>query len=261
MDAAGAHLGIGLLCASAAGIGFFHTLLGPDHYIPFIAMSRARRWSLKRTVAITILCGVGHVLGSVVLGAIGIAVGVAVFKLETVEAVRGDLAGWMMLAFGLAYLAWGIRQAIRNRPHAHIHLHADGTLHTHQHAHTHNHAHVHVAPVSNRRRSQVENLCHSFEKGAGRPSLTPWVLFTVFVFGPCEPLIPFLMYPAANGSIWGVALVATVFSVVTIATMTTIVVVASVGASQFSLGRYQRYSHALAGFMVTACGAAILLGL
>lgn len=249
MDAPSTQHGITLLCATAASVGFLHTLLGPDHYLPFIAMSRARRWSLKRTTAITLLCGVGHVLGSIVLGTIGIAVGVAVFKLETIEAVRGDLAGWMMLAFGLAYLAWGVRRAIRNRPHTHKHLHADGTLHSHEHTHTRNHAHVHTDSAADP------------ADPAGGQSLTPWVLFTVFVFGPCEPLIPFLMYPAANGSLWGVALVATVFSVVTIATMTTIVVAASVGATKLSLGRYQRYSHALAGFMVTACGAAILLGL
>lgn len=49
-----------LLAASAAGIGFVHTLLGPDHYIPFVAMSRAGGWSLRKTALITSLCGLGR---------------------------------------------------------------------------------------------------------------------------------------------------------------------------------------------------------
>ena len=62
-----------VLCGTAASIGFLHTLLGPDHYLPFVAMSRAGGWSLKKTTVVTVLCGMGHVLSSVVLGFIGIA--------------------------------------------------------------------------------------------------------------------------------------------------------------------------------------------
>ena len=91
--------------------------------------------------------------------------------------------------------------------------------------------------------------------------MTPWVLFTIFLFGPCEPLIPILMYPAAQGSFWGVALVTAVFGAVTIATMTTIVVLASMTAGSLRFAKLQRYSHALAGFVVLLCGAAIKVGL
>ena len=41
---------IGLLLLTAASIGFIHTLLGPDHYLPFVAMSAARGWSSRRTL-------------------------------------------------------------------------------------------------------------------------------------------------------------------------------------------------------------------
>ena len=30
---------------AAAALGVVHTLLGPDHYLPFIFLSRARGWS------------------------------------------------------------------------------------------------------------------------------------------------------------------------------------------------------------------------
>ena len=66
-----------VLCITAASIGFFHTIFGPDHYVPFIVMSRARKWSHVKTILITILCGLGHVGSSVVLGLIGVAVGLS----------------------------------------------------------------------------------------------------------------------------------------------------------------------------------------
>jgi len=62
---------ITVLLFTAASIAFFHTLMGPDHYLPFIAIAKARGWSLKRTLTLTIICGVGHVVGSFVLGCDG----------------------------------------------------------------------------------------------------------------------------------------------------------------------------------------------
>ena len=87
--------------------------------------------------------------------------------------------------------------------------------------------------------------------------MTPWVLFTIFVFGPCEALIPLLMYPAARSTMWSVALVAGVFGVITIVTMLTLVLSAVRGLGRLPLGRLQCYSHALAGLMAFACGGAI----
>ena len=36
---------ISILLVTAASIGFIHTLTGPDHYLPFIVMSKARKWT------------------------------------------------------------------------------------------------------------------------------------------------------------------------------------------------------------------------
>ena len=81
-----------ILIWTAASLGFIHTVLGPDHYLPFIVMSKARGWSIFKTALITILCGLGHVVSSVILGFLGILFGVAVFKLEAVESFRGEIA-------------------------------------------------------------------------------------------------------------------------------------------------------------------------
>jgi hypothetical protein len=231
-----------LLLVTAASLGFIHTVTGPDHYLPFVAMSRIGRWSLPKTMLVTILCGVGHVMSSIVLGTLGIGLGLALSGVEWFEGLRGDVAGWLLLGFGLAYLVWGIHRAIRNRSHSHVHAHEGAIVHAHAHGHEGKHAHV-----------------HADERRAG--SMTPWVLFTIFVFGPCEPLIPLLMYPAAELSGWTVVLVAIVFGVVTITTMSVVVLVVTLGLASLTFHGMARWGHAAAGLVVTACGAAIQLGL
>ncbi|MHC4891496.1 MAG: sulfite exporter TauE/SafE family protein, partial [Planctomycetota bacterium] len=134
---------LGALVITAASIGFFHTILGPDHYLPFIMMSWARKWSVTKTTLITLLCGLGHIGSSVVLGMIGVSLGLAVKKLQIVESFRGNLAAWLLIAFGLVYLVWGLRRAYRKRPHEHRHTHTSETAHTHTHSHHLEHTHVH----------------------------------------------------------------------------------------------------------------------
>jgi sulfite exporter TauE/SafE len=233
---------LGILLLTAVSIGFFHTLFGPDHYVPFIVMAKARSWSTLKTTWITILCGIGHVGSSIILGFVGIAFGIAVSKLESLESVRGNIAGWILITFGLLYCIWGLRRAYRNQPHTHRHLHTDGNEHDHTHVHSEEHTHVHEKTES--------------------PSMTPWILFTIFVFGPCEPLIPILMYPAAQGHILYVFIVSLVFGIVTIGTMLTVVLGSIAGLHLLPTGKFQRYTHALAGTSIFLCGIAVqFLGL
>lgn len=228
-----------LLLGTSATLGLVHTLLGPDHYVPFVAMAKARNWSNRRTLTITLLSGIGHVASSVVIGMIGLLFGVELLKLTALESVRGEIAGWLLFGFGLAYMIWGIRRAIKrasSRPHSHglvTHKHPGGVF-THSHEDSHE----------------------------GRANITPWIIFTIFVFGPCEPLIPLLMVPAARADAFSVFAVALTFSVFTIGTMLTLVYASVHGLAKVNLGFMERYSHALAGFVVAACGAGIqFLGL
>lgn len=233
---------ITILIAAAALIGFSHTILGPDHYIPFIAMSKAGNWTKTKTFWITLVCGIGHVLSSALLGALGISLGIALSKLEYIESLRGNIAGWMLIAFGLGYFLWGIKHVLRSIPHAHLHLHEDGELHSHFHSHTNSHMHAHVS-----------------EK---KLTITPWILFTIFLFGPCEALIPILMYPAAKENLFGLIIVTSVFAITTISTML-VIVFTSLKAFQFiPLEKFEKYTHASAGFIILLCGISIqFLGL
>lgn len=191
---------------------------------------------------VTLACGMGHVAVSVALGLIGVVLLMSLSTLEHIESLRGSIAAWGLVAVGFVYAVWGLRRAWRNRPHSHVHVHADGTAHRHPHIHEESHLHVHEAP--------------------GTFKATPWVLFILFALGPCEALIPLLMYPAAKGSLAGLGLIVGVFGVVTVATMVAAVVIGSWGISLFSFKPLERYGHALAGGAVCVSGLAIqVLGL
>ncbi len=236
------------LATTAAAVGIVHALLGPDHYLPLIVLSKSRRWNTRRTSAVTLACGAGHIAGSVVLGGLALALGWRLQEAIWWETMRGQLAGWLLLGFGLAYSAWGLRRALRGRPHSHWHEHVDGTFHCHGHAHADDHAHLHEAPA-----------------GAGGRSLlagaSAWSLFVVFVLGPCEPLVPMLMVPAATGSLLGAVFVALVFAAATLATMMALVLAGRRGLTRFSWVGAERWAHAAAGLVVVACGVAIQFGL
>jgi nickel/cobalt exporter len=246
MDLAAGISGILALCLTAISIGVVHTVLGPDHYVPFVAMARAGGWSTAKTLRVTAGCGLAHVAGSIVIGLVGLALGLAVLRLEDLEEFRGDVAAWLMMGLGLAYLVWGLVRAARSSggSHGHSHAHADGTVHSHRHIHATSHLHEHEVAAA-----------------GPTPAWSPWLLFLVFAFGPCEPLIPLLMYPAANGSPLAVAGVAAAFAAGTVLTMCAAVLILKGGFSFLPASGLRPYGHAFAGAAILACGGLIALGL
>lgn len=220
-----------MLIGTAVSLGFLHTLLGPDHYVPFLAISRARGWSIRKTAWITGVCGLVHVGSSVVIGVIGLRLSYQLTSLEAFEAFRGSLAGWLIIAFGLAYLVWGIKRAV----------------------------------AKNNQKDVMEKLEDSSANQPTKKSykqLVPWILFIVFLFGPCEPLIPILMFPAASLSTMSIVLVAGAFGLVTIATMITLVVLPLYGVQKVKIPGLHIYGHAVAGSLILLCGIGVqFLGL
>ncbi len=227
--------GLVLLCLNSAAVALMHTLLGPDHYVPFVAMARARNWTIWRTSVVTTLCGIGHVGSAVVLGLTGIAGWIELKRLAHIETVRGSLATWALIVFGAVYFAWGLRRAARAPISGHAHQHAHGGGHGHSHEHEHAHRPDRARPVS----------------------ITPWVLFTVFVLGPCEPAVPLIMYPAASDNWTGVVLVALVFGAVTLVTMLAVVLGSLRGLQQVHWPAAERHVHALAGATILLTGCAL----
>jgi hypothetical protein len=222
------------LILTAISIACLHTLTGPDHYLPFIALSKTRGWSIGKTIGWTITCGMGHVLSSVILGLGGAALGWSLHKISWLENVRGGIAGWVMLFFGLLYMLWGFYRLYKNKPHKHFDMDNDGSLYVYEHQHG-----SAVAPQE-------------------RFRVTPWVMFIIFVLGPCEPMIPLLYFPAAQNSWYGMIILIIVYTTCTLVTMLLMVLLGYFGIAFASTQKSERYVHVLGGVTIFICGVGML---
>ncbi|GET23255.1 sulfite exporter TauE/SafE family protein [Prolixibacter denitrificans] len=224
--------GLHLLLITAATLGFVHTALGPDHYLPFIVLSKARNWSQTKTLWLTFIGGVGHISGSVVLGIAGVALGISVHKLEAIESYRGNMVGWLLIAFGVLYSLYGIYKYLKNGGHIHL-------------------PHFLVP-------KKIRELPHlpmsDGQNKEDNTKLTPWILFLIFVFGPCEVLIPLLIYPASQHNAFGVFAVSIIFGVATIITMLTVVLLGYKGSSLIKIKNREKYLHLFAGVIILIAG-------
>jgi ABC-type nickel/cobalt efflux system permease component RcnA len=231
----------GLLLSVAASLAVVHTAIGVDHAVPFVVLSRVQGWTLKRTLVVTALCGVGHVLSAVVLGLGAVALGIAVEHLAPFDSMRGNVALMLLVAFGLGYAVLGAVHWVRGRPHRHFHEHDDGTSHEHDHGHADEHVHLHE------------------EK---KKVITAWTLFVVLVFGPCEALVPLLLAPGVMQDYSLLAAVILVFGGLTVATMLVLVTLGTLGARLVDLEKFfgkraAAMSEVLAGLTIAATGAAV----
>jgi len=229
-----------VLLGTTATVAVAHTLLGIDHSLPFIVLGRSRQWSLRHTVAVTVVCGIGHVASSVAIGGIGAVAGATFDSLVYVESARGQMAAALLIAFGLAYAAWAIWNLFRGVTHSHPHANVDGAVHDHVHAHHGEHLHPH----------------------GKHTSLTPWALFIIFLLGPCEPLIPLMVVPAMSGAWPVLGAVVAIFGILTVVTMSLTVVVGYRMCPAVPRPGLTRAADLVAGLVVAASGAAVLfLGL
>lgn len=211
-----------VLLGLAASVAVIHTAIGIDHALPFIVLSRVQGWSLKRTLVVTALCGLGHIASAVVLGLAAAGLGVAAERLVRLEETRGHLALALLVAFGLGYAALGAVRLLRRRPHTH----------------------------------GLDGL-HSHEK-----VVTTWTLFVVLVFGPCEALVPLLLAPGVMQSYGLLAAIVGVFGLLTVLTMLVLVTLGVLGARLLSLEkrvglRLAGASEVLAGLAIAATGVVV----
>jgi hypothetical protein len=223
-----------ILIITAITIACLHTVTGPDHYLPFIALSKARGWSFGRTLMWTIICGCGHVWSSVLLALGGSAIGWSLAKVSWLENIRGGIAGWVLLVFGLIYGIWGLIRAYKNKPHKHFDTYEDGSIYVYEHKHG------------------------QAVRPAERHKVTPWVMFIIFLLGPCEPMIPLLYYPAAQHSWHGMLLLILIYTLFTLATMVVMVVLGYYGIAFLKTEKLERFMHALGGLTLFICGAGMV---
>ena len=215
-----------LLMLTAATVGALHSL-GPDHWLPFAALARARNWTPMRTARLAMICGAGHVTVSALLGILAILI-----SRETVEAFGTslhDTAPYLLIAFGFVYTTLALWRISRRKLLHHVD-HLEGIPHDHGHGHHHDHG----------------------------KSLSEWGLFVLFCCDPCIALIPMIVAAASSGwpAIGGVILV---YELATIAAIVVLVQTAHAGARRLRLTWIDRYGDAAAGVCILLVGMVVTI--
>ncbi len=98
----------------------------PDHWVPLAVVGRTRRYPLSRVARLSGLAGIAHVLVSLLLGAVIIAIGLQ-FR-SKVESAQNTIVGALLVATGIGFLAF--EMSGKGRSHAHQHRHGSADSRT-----------------------------------------------------------------------------------------------------------------------------------
>jgi nickel/cobalt transporter (NicO) family protein len=209
------------LLAAAAGVGFGHAIL-PDHWAPLAVLGRTRRYPLSRVARLSGLAGVAHVLVSIVLGAVIIAIGLQ-FR-SSLESAQATIVGWILIATGVGFAV----------------LEVSGRGHHH---HDHDHSHSHPEPGARGGLHGLAAVMVPFGAAAS-PDLT---ILPVFLAATTAGLA------TALGSL-------VVFAAVTIGTIVGLTLAATRGGYQIRGQWLERWGNAFTALVLVIIGLFVLTG-
>ncbi len=216
------------LLVASAGVGFGHAIL-PDHWVPLAVVGRTRRYPLSTVARLSGLAGVAHVLISIALGAVIIAVGLQ-FRSE-VQGAQDTIIGCLLIATGIGFAALELTGRGHGHQHGgHSHEH-DGDVHGHEHSH------------DQRGIRGLAAIMVPFGAAAS-PDLT---ILPVFLAATTAGVAP------AIGSVL-------IFAAVTIATIVGLTLVAARGGYQIRGEWLERWGNALTALVLVVIGVLVLTG-
>jgi ABC-type nickel/cobalt efflux system permease component RcnA len=227
------------LLVAAAGVGFGHAIL-PDHWVPLAVLGRTRRYPLSRVARLSGLAGVAHVLVSIILGAVIIAVGLQ-FR-SSVEHAQDTIIGGILIATGIGFLLL----ELTGHGHHHDHDRDDHQRHDHDHddRHHHHHGHEHGHDHTHRRLSGLAAVMVPFGAAAS-PDLT---------------ILPVFLAATTAGVATAVGSVV-IFAAVTIGTIMGLTLAAARGGYQIQGDWLERWGNVVTAGVLVAIGLLVLLGI
>jgi ABC-type nickel/cobalt efflux system permease component RcnA len=232
------------LLAAAAGVGFGHAIL-PDHWVPLAVVGRTRRYPLARVARLSGLAGVTHVLVSILLGAVIIAVGLQLRS--TVQGAQDTIIGSVLIITGLGFAI--LELSGRGHTHRHDHGHAH-SHHAHHEAHAHEHAHPHSTSEVDERVPAEENRLHGLAAvmvpfgAAASPDLT---------------ILPVFLAASTVGATTAIGSLV-IFAAVTVGTIVGLTLLACFGGYQIRGRWLERWGNAVTAVVLILIGSLVLVG-
>jgi nickel/cobalt transporter (NicO) family protein len=226
------------LIAAAAGVGFGHAVL-PDHWAPMAVLGRTRRYPVSRVARLSGAAAVAHVLVSLVLGAIIIAIGLQ-FR-SAVRNAEDAIVGGVLILTGVAFVVLELTGR------GHHHDPEAGHSHSHGHGHTHDHDHDH---------DEHEHDHGYSESGRG-------LLAIVVPFGaaasPDLTILPVFLAAVAAGTATAIASLV-VFAAVTIATIVGLTLAATLTGYQMKGEWLERWGNTFTAGVLLVIGVLVITG-
>jgi ABC-type nickel/cobalt efflux system permease component RcnA len=237
------------IMATGFGVAFFHAAI-PSHWLPFVLAARGQRWSRGKTLAVTALAGLGHVLFTTLLGVLVVWLGIETSRLT--GSVFPFMAGGILILFGLYYV---MRHA-RGGGHGHVHFFGSGhghSHHPHDHPHEHDHDHGHEHPHGPSQHS------HDDPPSTRRSDAAVILgLLAVLTFSPCEGFLPVYLSGIHYG--WsGFLFLSAVLAAATLAGMVAFTWLSLAGLERLKLAVLERYESAILGGLLIFLGIAVMV--
>jgi nickel/cobalt transporter (NicO) family protein len=231
------------LLAAAAGVGFGHAIL-PDHWVPLAVVGRTRRYPLARVARLSGMAGVAHVLVSILLGGVIIAVGLQ-FR-STVQSAQDIIIGCVLILTGLGFAI----VELTGREHRHGHTDPNRHAHGHDHGRPDGHVHLVSAGEADARIAAEEGRFHGLAAvmvpfgAAASPDLT---------------ILPVFLATATAGLTTAISSLA-IFAVVTIGTIVGLTLLACRGSYQIRGQWLERWGNAFTALVLVIIGGLVLAG-
>ena len=269
-----------ILIATAALVAVTHTLI-PDHWLPYVAMSRGKGWSTGKTMRVTAIGAAIHLVTTAIIGLLLGFVGIAAINVISDKA--DFIGGILLLAFGL-YFTWkgwkaykfggGHSHAGHSHPHPHGHEeeHAhncEGHSHSHEEEHVHNsegHSHSHEEEHAHNSEghshSHEEEHAHNSEghshSHGEKVEKSDFALGAILGARPCAEAIPIFLAASSIGltsSIFAVA----AWVIATLVSMLGIVWLSLKGLEASKLKVLDKFGELGAGLVIVLVGVIMML--
>ena len=249
------------LLLAAAGVAFGHAIL-PDHWVPLSVLGRTRRYPLAKVARLSSLAGVAHVIVSIVLGAVIVAVGLQ-FR-STVESAQDTVIGIVLIVTGIGFAV------LELSGHGHTHDSDHGHEHDHRHDRDHScadgHDHEHDRGHSRADGGDHEHDQH-VQSADGDAPARRWLRGAGAVmvpFGaaasPDLTILPVFLAATAAGIATAVGSLV-IFAAVTIGTIVGLTLAATRGGYEIRGLWLERWGNALTALVLIVVGALVFTGI
>jgi nickel/cobalt exporter len=243
------------LLAAAAGVGFGHAIL-PDHWVPLAVLGRVRRYPLSRVARLSGLAGVAHVLVSLVLGAVIIAIGLQ-FR-SSIQSAQDTIIGCILIATGVAFAA--LELTGHGHSHGHDHHHLDDHDHDHSHGHGHSDSPEHEHEHEHRELTGVSSAAPAAQPRGRAHGLAAVMVPFGAAASPDLTILPVFLAATTAGLATAIGSLV-IFAAVTIGTIVGLTLAATRGGYEIRGQWLEQWGNALTALVLVVIGALVLAGL